>query len=82
MTSIETDVLTLVKAMAPAPIGTGSPGCDDTFAGLGYTSLRFLELSIAVERAFDLPPLAPEVLAGVVTVGDLVNLVRAQRDRS
>ncbi len=47
---------------------------------LGYTSLRLLELSIAVERVFALPPLSHDTLAGVSTVGDLVNLVRAQKD--
>ena len=40
------------------------------------------ELCIAVERAFALPPLGQEALAGVRTVGDLVDLVRTQKDRS
>jgi len=79
MTTIEKEVLALVTAMAPA---AGEPSLDDTFMGLGYTSLRVLELSIAIERAFDLQPLTPESLAGVSTVGDLADLVRAQQDRS
>lgn len=79
MTAIERDVLALVGAMAPR---AREPRLTDAFAQLGYTSLRFLELSIAVERAFDLQPLAPETLAGVVTVADLVTLVRAQREPS
>lgn len=79
MNGIEADVTALVAAMAPG-------GCeprlgDDIFIDLGYTSLRFLELSIAVERAFDLPPLTPETLTGVRTVGDLIDVVRAHRDR-
>lgn len=78
MTALEEQVLALVGAMAP---GGAEPRLDDTFIGLGYTSVRFLELSIAVERAFGLAPLAPESLAGVSTVGDLAELVRAQRDR-
>lgn len=86
MTAIESDVVTLVRAMAPATADTapvpGEPALEDTFAGLGYTSLRFMELTIAVERAFGLAALNPESLAGVVTVGDLVNLVRAQLERS
>ncbi len=77
MTTIEREVLALVAAMAPA---AGPPGLEDTFVGLGYTSLRFLELSIAVEHAFSLPPLTPESLAGVSTVADLAELVRARQD--
>jgi len=49
---------------------------------LGYTSLRLLELCIAVERAFALPPLEQDALAGVRTVGDLVDLVQTQKGRS
>ncbi len=80
MSAIEKEVLALVGAMAPA---AREPRLDDTFmVELGYTSLRFLELSIAVERAFGLSPLTPEALAGVSTVGDLVDLVRAQQDPS
>jgi acyl carrier protein len=78
MTTIETEVLALVAAMSP---DAGEPGLDDTFIGLGYTSLRFLELAIAVEQAFDLQPLRPESLAAVSTVRDLAELVRAQQDR-
>jgi acyl carrier protein len=78
VSAIDKEVLALVAAMAPA---SGEPRLDDTFmVELGYTSLRFLELSIAVERAFGLPPLTPESLAGVSTVGDLVDLVRARQD--
>lgn len=79
MTELETEVLLLVAAMAPSG---REPGLDDTFTDLGYTSLRFLELSIAVERGFDLPPLGVESLAGVATVRDLANLVRAQKGSS
>lgn len=79
MTEIEQDVLDIVRAMAP---DAGQPSLDDTFIGLGYTSLRFIELSIALERAFNLKPLTPEALGGIVTVGDLADLVRAQQDQS
>lgn len=78
MTQMEEEVLAIVRAMAPEG---AQPNLDDTFGGLGFTSLRFLELSIVCERAFDLTPLTPEVLAGVSTVGDLVDLIRAQQDR-
>lgn len=81
MTSIQRDVLTLVAAMAPDP--GPEPGlCSALIADLGYSSLRLLELSIAVERAFSLAPLSQEALAGVATVGDLVELVRTQQDPS
>lgn len=79
MSGIDADVTALIAAMAPAACDPG-PG-DDIFDELGYTSLRFLELSIAVERAFDLPALTPETLTGVRTVGDLIDVVRTQRDR-
>ncbi|WP_197283527.1 acyl carrier protein [Mycobacterium sp. Marseille-P9652] len=80
MSVTEKEVLALVAAMAPA---ADDAHLQDTFMDdLGYTSLRFLELSIALERAFGLPPLTPESLAGVSTVGDLVDLVRSQRGSS
>ena len=81
MTAIQDDVLALVTALAPVPAAE-----PDLHARLiddvGYTSLRLLELCIAVERAFALPPLDQHSLAGVRTVGDLVNLVRTQKERS
>ena len=81
MTAVQDDVLALVTALAPGPAAEPdlhSRLIDD----LGYTSLRLLELCIAVERAFALPPLGHDTLAGVSTVGDLVNLVRTQKERS
>jgi acyl carrier protein len=72
MMSIHDNVVALVTAMAPGPV---QPGLHSTFVELGYSSLRLLELSIAVERAFALAPLTPDTLAGVRTVGDLVALV-------
>ncbi|MGJ6126500.1 acyl carrier protein [Mycolicibacterium sp. Y3] len=81
MTTLTREVLTLVAAMAPD--GTARPHLDSALvADLGYSSLRLLELSIAVERAFALAPLSQEKLAGITTVGDLVELVRDQRDPS
>ena len=75
------DVLALVIALAPGPVA--EPDLHGALIDdLGYTSLRLLELCIAVERAFALPPLGHDTLAGVSTVGDLVNLVRTQRERS
>ena len=81
MTAIQDDVLALASALAPVPAAAPdlhSALIDD----LGYTSLRLLELCIAVERAFALPPLGQDALAGVSTVGDLVDLVRTLKERS
>jgi acyl carrier protein len=80
MTAIQDDVLALVTALAPARVA--APDLHRALIDdLGYTSLRLLELCIAVEHAFALPPLGQDMLAGVSTVGDLVNLVRTHRDR-
>ncbi|GAS97739.1 phosphopantetheine-binding protein [Mycolicibacterium canariasense] len=81
MTDLQRDVLTLVAAMAPDPAGQPGLHCA-LVADLGYNSLRLLELSIALERAFVLPPLPQEALAAVTTVADLVELVRDQKDPS
>jgi acyl carrier protein len=79
MTDIREEVLALVAAMAPDTAGT--PDLSSALIGdLGFTSLRLLELSIAVEKAFELPQLDQETLVGVATVGDLVNLVEAQKE--
>ncbi len=81
MTVQDDDVLALVIALAPGPVA--EPDLHGALIDdLGYTSLRLLELCIAVERAFALPPLGHDTLAGVSTVGDLVNLVRTLKERS
>ena len=81
MTAIQDDVLALVTALAPGP--AAEPDLHGALIDdLGYTSLRLLELCIAVERAFALAPLGQDALAGVSTVGDLVDLVRTHKDRS
>ncbi|WP_179466334.1 acyl carrier protein [Mycolicibacterium vinylchloridicum] len=78
--TVRDEVLALVAAMAPDT--ASEPDLNSALIGdLGYTSLRLVELSIAVERAFELPQLNPELLAGVYTVSDLVDLVEAQKDR-
>ena len=81
MTGQDDDVLALVIALAPGPVA--EPDLHGALIDdLGYTSLRLLELCIAVERAFALPPLGQDALAGVSTVGDLVDLVRTLKERS
>jgi acyl carrier protein len=81
MTVQDDDVLALVIALAPGPVA--EPDLHGALIDdLGYTSLRLLELCIAVECAFALPPLGQDALAGVSTVGDLVDLVRTLKERS
>jgi len=81
MTVQDDDVLALVIALAPGPVA--EPDLHGALIDdLGYTSLRLLELCIAVERAFALPPLGQDALAAVSTVGDLVDLVRTLKERS
>ena len=77
--ALHDDVLALVTALAP--VRTAAPDLHGALTDdLGYTSLRLLELCIAVERAFALPPLSQDLLAGVRTVGDLVDLVAKQQE--
>ena len=81
MSPTESDVLALVEALAPTPVvatALDSALVDD----LGYDSLRLLELSIAAEQAFALPPVSPDMLVGIVTVRDLAHFVRAQQDQA
>ena len=81
MTAIQDAVLALVTALASGPVA--EPDLHGALIDdLGYTSLRLLELCIAVERAFALPPLEQDALARVRTVGDLVDLVQTQKGRS
>ncbi|NMN93504.1 acyl carrier protein [Antrihabitans stalactiti] len=64
----------IVKSMAPelpAAVSDDQRLIDDLF----YDSLRLMELTVVLERAFDLPPYKPEDLAGVLTVGAVVQLI-------
>ena len=47
-------------------------------ADLAYDSVRLIELSIALERHFELAALDESRLAAVTTVGDVVDLVAEQ----
>ena len=59
----------LVVAMAPAPVT--EPGPDTRLVeDLGYDSLRLLELAMAFETEFELPPIAADEVATVATIGD------------
>ncbi|PXX60182.1 thioester reductase-like protein [Nocardia tenerifensis] len=66
----------LVHAMAPDPYVRAT---DDQrlIEDLGFESLRLMELTVVLERAFDLPRHRPERLVGVRRVGDVIALVTA-----
>ncbi|MBF6172167.1 acyl carrier protein [Nocardia blacklockiae] len=64
----------LVVGMAPAPDVAGG---DERrlVEDLGFDSLRLLELTVVLERAFGLPRYRPEQLVGVLRVGDVIALI-------
>jgi len=47
---------------------------------LGVDSLDVVELTMAVEEAFDVPEFDDELIAGLVTVGDLVAFISENCD--
>ena len=72
--SVAEQVREIVASMAPelpAIVSDDQRLIDDLF----YDSLRLMELTVVLERAFDLPPYKPEDLAGVLTVGAVVQLI-------
>ena len=64
----------LVAAMAPA---SGAVASDEQrlIEDLGFNSLRLMELTVVLERTFELPQYRPEQLVGVRTVGDVIALI-------
>ncbi|MFD0362979.1 acyl carrier protein [Nocardia sp. GCM10030253] len=63
----------LIVAMAPQPSATGN--AMRLVEDLGFDSLRLMELTVVLERAFDLPRYRPEQLIGVRRVGEVIALV-------
>ncbi|MVU80437.1 acyl carrier protein [Nocardia sp. ET3-3] len=64
----------IVGGMAPRPaadLGDDLRLIED----LGFDSLRLMELTVVLERGFDLPRYRPEQLMGVLRVGQVVDLV-------
>ncbi|MFG1933892.1 phosphopantetheine-binding protein [Mycobacterium sp. NPDC048908] len=47
---------------------------------LGFDSVRLIELTMALERAFGLPPQRPENLATITTVDDVVSFALTTED--
>ena len=57
-------------------IGENLISMETTFVDdLGVDSLDVVELTMAVEEAFDVPEFDDELIAGLVTVGDLVAFI-------
>ena len=79
MTSTEDLVYRIVTAMAPAAVppewAPVLPAEARLVEDLGYDSLRLMELTVALERAFEVGPYRPEELSGVRTVGAVVGLI-------
>jgi acyl carrier protein len=71
---IAAEVHQLVATMAPRRVSEVTDGqrlADD----LDFDSLALIELAVALEKRFDLPPISDEDAMEVATVGDLVALV-------
>ncbi|GAA5068865.1 acyl carrier protein [Nocardia callitridis] len=67
-------VRALIGAMAPEP-RTDLDAEQRLIEDIGFDSLRLMELTVVLERTFDLPRYRPEQLFGVRRVGDVVTLV-------
>jgi acyl carrier protein len=73
----------VIAEMAPRP-GAAIADETDLRSGLGYGSLRLIELMIALEQHLDLPPIDLTQSRPVRTVGDVIELASqaAGRDRA
>ncbi|MBL1074558.1 acyl carrier protein [Nocardia sp. 2] len=66
----------IVAAMAPQP-PEKLADAHRLIEDLGFDSLRLMELTVVLERSFELPRYRPEDLMGVLRVGQVVDLVTA-----
>ncbi|MFY1632135.1 acyl carrier protein [Solwaraspora sp. WMMB335] len=74
----ETTGLAIIAAMAPRPmphVAADTRLRDD----LMFDSIRLIELAMALERQFQVPPLDLGESVDVTTAGDVLNLVRQRR---
>ncbi|WP_067840760.1 acyl carrier protein [Nocardia lijiangensis] len=73
-TTLAARVRRLVRTMAPEP---PADLADEhrLVEDLGFDSLRLMELTVVLERAFELPRQRPEDLVGVRRVGEVIALV-------
>lgn len=74
--AVHAAVLEVAPAKRPA-VDAATRLVDD----LGFHSLALLELAYLLEDEFELPPLDVETARGIVTVGDVVEHVRAELTR-
>ncbi len=76
--TVAQQVRQLVAAMAPEEPGDLTDEMR-LVEDLGFDSLRLMELTLVLERAFGLPRYRPEQLAGVRSIADVVALIEAVR---
>ncbi|MTE14558.1 acyl carrier protein [Nocardia aurantiaca] len=72
--SVAQRVRDIIATMAPRPaadLGDDLRLIED----LGFDSLRLMELTVVLERSFELPRYRPEQLMGVLRVGQVIELV-------
>ncbi|MEU2254155.1 acyl carrier protein [Nocardia xishanensis] len=73
-TALAARVRRLVQTMAPQP---PADLADEhrLVEDLGFDSLRLMELTVVLERAFELPRQRPEDLVGIRRVGQVIALI-------
>ncbi|NEW42326.1 acyl carrier protein [Nocardia cyriacigeorgica] len=78
-TAVADRVRALIRAMAP---DQDAAMADDQrlMEDMGFDSLRLMELTVVLERAFELPRYRPEELAGVRRVGEVIALISGSLD--
>jgi acyl carrier protein len=73
--TIRAKTIRIIAAMAVEPPPRPLEGADRLIDDLGFDSVRLIELTMALERAFGLGAHRPEQLVSVATVDDVVGLV-------
>ena len=77
-------ILDKLKGLIAEQLGveTSNISMDTNFEeDLGVDSLDLVELSMALEEAFDMEEMSEEDMATIKTVGDLVNYLQGKLDR-
>lgn len=80
MTNVDSTVAQRVRQLvvAMAPDAPDAPTDEMRLVeDLAFDSLRLMELTLVLERAFGLPRYRPEQLAGVRRIADVVALIEA-----
>ncbi|MCP2297444.1 acyl carrier protein [Nocardia amikacinitolerans] len=77
-TALAARVRRLVQAMAPEPLADLADE-HRLVEDLGFDSLRLMELTLALERGFELPRQRPQDLVGVRRIGEVIALVENAR---